>query len=81
MLSELDEQRRADYFKDMTNSFDWEVARTIYATLTVKGRIAIDKKSNEESELIVVMESFDISKLDFHKGHPDDLLDPSKVQN
>jgi len=64
----------------MTDSSNWEVARTIYATLTFKGRIAIEKKNEHESQLIVQAESFDISKLDFHKGHPDDLLDPSKMK-
>jgi hypothetical protein len=43
--------------------------------LRLKGKIAIEKLSEESSELVVQIEKIDFSKLDFHKGHPDDQLD------
>ena len=64
-------------FEEMTQSGPWQVARTIYSTLTFKGIIGINKKSERESELNVRISSLDFSKLDFHKGHPDDSLDDS----
>lgn len=59
----------------MINSENWPVARTIYSTLTIQGRVAVDKLDEHNSELVMQIKSFSISKLDFHKGHPDDLLD------
>ena len=65
---------------EMINSDEWVVARTIYSTLTIQGRVAVDKIDDENSELVMQVQSFSVSKLDFHKGHPDDLLDKSTVK-
>jgi len=48
-----DSQLKLEHFKNMTNSIDWQIARSIYSTLTLKGRIAIDKVNDETSELIM----------------------------
>jgi hypothetical protein len=47
--------------------------------LSLKGRIAIEKENESTSEFIVQIEKIDFSKLDFHKGHPDDQLDRMKI--
>ena len=37
----------------------------------------IQRVSPTQSELQVKIDNFEISKLDFHKGHPDDQMDPT----
>jgi hypothetical protein len=50
---DTDSELKKEHFKNMTQTQDWLIARTIYATITVKGRIGIDTISDDESELIV----------------------------
>jgi len=40
--------------------------------LKIKGKIAIDKIEDDKSEFVANIQKIDFSKLDFHKGHPDD---------
>lgn len=59
-------------FDLISNSDDWAIARTIYASFTVKGKIGIEKISESVSRLSMGFADFSISKLDFYKG----LVDP-----
>lgn len=53
----------------LVNSKSWPIARTIYCSLTLKGRINIEKiQDTEVSRLKAGFGSFSISKLDFYKG-------------
>lgn len=70
-----------EWVRNITNSEDWLIARTIYSSLQLKGRIAVEKLDENVSELVVQIEKVDFSKLDFHKGKPDEQLDASKVKD
>lgn len=54
--------------KELTDSSKWPIARTIFTTLTVKGKLLIEKISEEKSKLVMEIQGLDISKLDMHKG-------------
>lgn len=61
-----------DNFVNMTDSSDWEIGRTVYSTFTIKGTFGIEKISEDTQELALNVESIQCTKLDFHKGHPDE---------
>lgn len=52
------------------NSDNWQVARTIFWSVALKGRIAIDESKNRTNHKILNAEvkSFDLSRLDFYVG-------------
>ena len=52
------------------NSDDWQVARTIFWSVALKGRIAIDESKNGTNHKILNAEvkSLDLSRLDFYVG-------------
>jgi len=70
-------KNRAFYFHKMTRTKDWEVVRTIYSSLALTGQIDLKRVSPTQSELSVKIDNFEISKLDFHKGHPDGQMEAS----
>ena len=57
-------------FKAYINSDDWQVARTIFWSVALKGRIAIDDSKNVTNHKILNAEvkSLDLSRLDFYIG-------------
>ena len=69
-----DDEVAAEELRLLTDSRDWEVARTIYSTIQLRGRVAIDKVDDTTSNLVMEFKNFDIAKLDIHKGHPDDKM-------
>lgn len=52
----------------LIDSEDWPIARTIYASFTVKGRVTINNVAEGVSRLSLGIDSFLISKLDFFRG-------------
>lgn len=54
--------------KELTDSSKWPIARTIFTTLTLKGKILIEKISEKKSKLVMEIQDLGISKLDMHKG-------------
>lgn len=54
--------------KELTDSSRWPIARTIFTTLTLKGKILIEKINDKKSKLVMEIQGLDISKLDMHKG-------------
>ena len=55
-------------FKAYINSDDWQVARTIFWSVALKGRIAIDESKNvtNHKTLNAEVKSLDLSRLDFY---------------
>ena len=66
-------------FEKFIDSESWTIARTVYTSLTLYGRILITNDENGEqpssNTLIAEINGFDISKLDFYIG------DHSNLQN
>lgn len=74
-----DEEIESQYKKklnDFVDSETWEVARTIYMSFTLAGKVAIDQNFDRSTEkyaqadsiLRASMNSFDVSKLDVFLG-------------
>jgi len=59
-------------FDRFIDSENWTIARTVYTSLTLYGRILIRNDENidqpSSSTLIAEINGFDISKLDFYVG-------------
>jgi len=68
----LDAATHDAWLKNMTDSWHWEIARTIYTSLEVKGQIQIKDLGNGEQELLLAINKLDVAKLDFHRGSPQD---------
>jgi hypothetical protein len=66
----LDSATHDAWLKNMTDSWHWEIARTIYTSLEVKGQIQIKDIGNGEQELLLAINKLDVAKLDFHRGSP-----------
>lgn len=56
----------------MTDTWHWEIARTIYTSLEIKGQIQIKDIGNGQQELLLAINKLDVAKLDFHRGSPHD---------
>ena len=56
----------------MTNSKDWKIARTIYLTLSLKGKVVLDNHGDGKQTLAAGITDLKVSKLDFHLGGPED---------
>lgn len=50
------------------NSESWTIARTIYTSLTIYGKVQLDQEKDDSSVFTLAFTGFDISKLDFYKG-------------
>jgi hypothetical protein len=37
-----------EFMHNFTNSKDWEIARTIYMTMSLKGKVVLDKVNDQE---------------------------------
>lgn len=64
----------------MKNSTDWEVARTIYSTLTLRSKIVIERFENGVAELMFKFTKAEFTRMDFVTGHPDDQLNQQIVK-
>lgn len=69
---EEEEEIDLDAVGALIDSTDWPTARTIYGTMTLKGKIAINKIGDKDSMLSMVTDSILLSKLDIHEGVPQD---------
>ena len=71
-----DDDEGVDYdtLEMITNSTDWTIARTVYGTMQLGGKIKIDNVNSTHSELSARFTNAALSKLDIHKGHPDDEI-------
>jgi len=49
------------------DSTNWQIARTIFSTMTVTGQVALDKQQ-KSSLLLLEVSKMDISKLDMYRG-------------
>mmetsp|Transcript_11074 Transcript_11074/g.18538 ORF Transcript_11074/g.18538 Transcript_11074/m.18538 type:complete len:310 (+) Transcript_11074:870-1799(+) len=67
-LDSLFESQNKAILMEFIDSSDWEVARTIFTTLSFKGRVVIQKKGRGKNELLVEITGVEISKLDTYRG-------------
>ena len=54
--------------ENFANSDDWVVARTIYTSLTIYGKVQLEKEDADTSVLKASIDGFDLAKMDFFKG-------------
>ena len=66
----LDSDTHDAWLKNMTDTWHWQIARTIYTSLEIKGQIEIKDIGNGEQQLLLAINKLDVAKLDFHKGSP-----------
>lgn len=66
-LDALFEAENRDILKQFIHSADWTVARTIYSTLQVQGRVVIEQ-GNGKSKLVAEITSIDVARMDSYIG-------------
>lgn len=72
------EQKHKRTLKDFSRSQNWEVARTIYTSVTMKGQVeakyvdSMSEDGKKDSLVKARIESFELSKMDFYLGDQSD---------